>query len=133
LTLLATAPGLFAANGAGSGPPAAFLILAHADGTQTTTPVFQCDTTCKTVPLDLGTSSDVAVLTLYGTGLSSALNAKVRIGTLDLTPDYAGPQGQFPGLDQVNVRLPVQLRGTGIQPISVLSGTMASNVLQVEF
>ena len=133
VVLTAQAPALFSADSSGSGVAAAFLILAHSDGTQDVVPVFQCNAgACKTVPLSLGTPSDVAVLSFYGSGFDGATNVRVRIGVTELVPDYAGAQGQYPGLDQVNVRLPSSLAGLGVQQLSIVTGSI-SNVLVVEF
>jgi len=44
---------------------------------------------------------------LYGTGIRfrSSL-ANVTAAILEFSVEYAGPQGVFPGLDQVNMRIP---------------------------
>jgi uncharacterized protein (TIGR03437 family) len=34
-------------------------------------------------------------------------------GSLSLPVTYAGPQKQYPGMDQINVRLPASLAGSG--------------------
>jgi uncharacterized protein (TIGR03437 family) len=80
----------------------------------------------------LGAVSDVAVLSFYGSGFDAGANVQVKIGAMALSPDYAGPQGQYPGLDQVNVRLPGLLSGSGVQQLSIL-GSSVSNTLSVEF
>jgi len=53
--------------------------------------------------------SDQLFLVLFGTGMrfrSSLSNVSVKIGGIDAPVEYAGPQGEFAGLDQINVRLP---------------------------
>jgi uncharacterized protein (TIGR03437 family) len=35
-------------------------------------------------------------------------------GEVNLTAAYAGPQSQFPGLDQINILLPSSLAGNGV-------------------
>jgi uncharacterized protein (TIGR03437 family) len=133
VVLAAEAPALFSADASGSGVAAAYLILGHADGTQDVISVFQgTDPGYKTVPLNLGSPSDIAELSLFGSGFDSGANVQVQIGATQLTPDYAGPQGQYPGLDQVNVKLPRSLSGSGIQQLSIVAGT-ASNSLAIEF
>jgi uncharacterized protein (TIGR03437 family) len=133
VVLTAQAPALFSADSSGSGVAAAFLILVHSDRRQDVIPVFQCSASaCKLVPLNLGASSDVAVLSFYGSGFDMGAKVEVQIGTTQLTPDYAGPQGQYPGLDQVNVRLPGSLAGSGVQQLSMVAGSV-SNDLTVEF
>jgi hypothetical protein len=45
---------------------------------------------------------------LWGTGLGSARENEitVELGGVEIFPDYAGPAPGFPGLDQINFRLP---------------------------
>ncbi|MCI0664385.1 MAG: hypothetical protein L0220_25280, partial [Acidobacteria bacterium] len=50
-------------------------------------------------------------LTLFATGARYATDMRVRIGNVDVTPLYSGPQGTFAGLDQINVPIPPQLPG----------------------
>lgn len=133
IVLTAQAPALFAADASGSGVAAAFLTLAHADGTQDVVAAFQCSSAgCTTVPLSLGAASDVAELSFYGSGFDAGTGAQVRLGTMTLTPDYAAAQGQYPGLDQVNVRIPASMAGSGLQQLSVVIGAV-SNSLLIEF
>jgi uncharacterized protein (TIGR03437 family) len=57
----------------------------------------------------LGKSGDLVILTLFGTGWrgrSSLQWVQVQILGPPLEVLYAGPQGEFAGLDQINVRLP---------------------------
>ena len=42
---------------------------------------------------------------------------------------YAGPQGAFPGLDQVNVRLPRLLAGKGLIDLAVAVENQVSNTV----
>ena len=53
-------------------------------------------------------------LILYGTGIrnrSSVNNVRCTIGGIDVPVEYAGPSGDgVPGLDQVNLRLPIALK-----------------------
>ena len=46
---------------------------------------------------------------MFATGIrnrTSLSNVSVKIGDFDTFVEYAGPQGEYAGLDQVNVRLP---------------------------
>lgn len=66
-------------------------------------------------PIELR-DGDQSFLVLYGTGLQqrSALTAvKAFMGGLEAEVLYAGPQGQYAGLDQLNIRIPPTLRGRG--------------------
>jgi uncharacterized protein (TIGR03437 family) len=74
-------------------------------------------------------------LSFYGTGLrgrSALSNVTVTIGTVTVSPIYAGPQPQFPGLDQVNVPLPLSLRGAGIVNVTVTVDGVTSNAVKIE-
>ncbi len=111
-----TAPGLISANSSGTGVAAANLVRVKADGTQVVEAVATFDSgQGQFVPLaiDRGSATDVLVLVLYGTGIrnhgpgSSAVIAQV--GGNNVQVDYAGAQNVFPGLDQVNIRLPRNL------------------------
>lgn len=107
-------PGIFTANAAGSGAPAAVTLE---NG------VFYA-VSGRTIPL-----SSAPTLVLFLTGLrqrSELANVKVFVGGQALQPDYAGAQGQFLGLDQINVALPASLpRGT--VTAQVLADGWASN------
>jgi len=131
------APGLFAANGDGKGVAAAAVVRMQADGAQIYTPVFDCwqrPGTCVPAPIDLGPETDQLVLMLFGTGIRnvSAQNAaSVTIG--DETPEvlYAGPQGDFLGLDQVHVALPRSLIGKGEVNVAVTVEGKSSNSVTI--
>jgi uncharacterized protein (TIGR03437 family) len=83
---------------------------------QSPVPVFSCGTSgCVAVPIDLGIDTPV-YLSLFGTGIrnrSSLSNVTVTINGISVPVLYAGPQSQFPGLDQVNVALTSNLRASG--------------------
>lgn len=139
VTLQAVAPGIFTANGTGSGVVAATAIRTSlAGGTQAEIPVFTCAApgSCTPVPIDLGIDTPV-YLSLYGTGirgwmkLATAVNATVTIGGQSFPAAYAGPQPTVPGLDQVNVALPLSLRGAGLVNVSVTVAGVTSNVGQI--
>ena len=55
---------------------------------------------------------------LFGTGFDAPPSAAGSFSTpsgdyVSFTATYAGPQSQFPGLDQVNIPLATSLAGTG--------------------
>lgn len=65
-------------------------------------------------PIDLGPETDEVFLVLFGTGIrgrSSLASVRVTIDGVEAPVEYAGPQGEFAGLDQVNVKLPRALYG----------------------
>jgi uncharacterized protein (TIGR03437 family) len=66
-------------------------------------------------PIDWGSDSDELYLVLFGSGFrfrSSLAGVRVDLGGASLPVVYAGPQGEYSGLDQLNVRLPKSLRGS---------------------
>ena len=74
--------------------------------------------------------SDQLFLVLFGTGMrfrSSLSNVSVKIGGIDAPVEYAGPQGEFAGLDQINVRLPRSLAGRGGAVLDLLVDGKAAN------
>ncbi|HET8550520.1 MAG TPA: hypothetical protein VFL57_21060 [Bryobacteraceae bacterium] len=124
----AVAPGLFAANANGQGVASATAVAIDAAGTQQPIPVFACNATCEPVPMDVSTRT--VVLSLYGTGirLHPGLDTiQVSIGGLRGSVLYAGPQGQYVGLDQVNVIVPRELAGRGVVNVDLSVAGVAAN------
>ena len=125
------APGLFSANANGQGIAAAIAVQG-----QTSVPVFQCGVaagSCVPVPISLDTGAPV-YLELFGTGIrgrSSLDKVHVNVGDVAAPALYAGPQPQFPGLDQVNVLLPASLSGSGGVGIQLEIDGRVSNVVQI--
>jgi hypothetical protein len=106
------------------------------DGTQTQLPVYQCGAaagSCAPVPIELGSDTDQAILVLFGTGIRGGANVTARIGGLEAPVLYAGPQGQYAGLDQVNVRVPRSVAGTGKAPILLTVEGKRANIVTVNF
>jgi uncharacterized protein (TIGR03437 family) len=48
------------------------------------------------------------------------------------TAAYAGAQGGYAGLDQVNVQLPASLAGSGVVNVNLTVDGQTSNTLQVQ-
>jgi uncharacterized protein (TIGR03437 family) len=82
------------------------------------------------LPIALGVDTPIYV-SLFGTGIRNASSVTVKIGNTDVQPTYAGPQGQYPGLDQVNFPLSLNLRGSGLVNVTVAVDGAASNVVQL--
>ncbi len=124
ITVAPAAPAIFTANSAGFGPAAAQIVRLKADGTQS----YEFTTT----PIQFGDANERLFLLLYLTGVRPG-EGTVRVGDLELTPLYAGPQGQYPGLDQVNVELPRTLAGSGLTPVFVRNGGSVTNTVSLTF
>ena len=133
-----TAPALFTANGDGMGVVAAdaFRMIAESRLTATV-PVFDCSAgigNCVSVPIDLGIDSPVYVM-LYGTGIRGAADSvSVLIAGVAVPVLYAGPRSDMDGTDQINIALPLSLRGSGevdvvVQMNGALSNTGRINIL----
>ncbi len=127
-TVAAVAPGIFTLNS--SGLVAADVVLFSGD-TQTPEKVYTKTDSGSIVanPVILGGPTDQAYLMIFGTGLQAAGKAgvQVTIGGLNAPVHYAGPQGQFVGLDQVNVQIPAALAGQGNVVIQVTVNGIAAN------
>lgn len=118
------APALFTFSANGRGVPIA---LTTYDGALFD-PVINADGSAR--PVDPGSVWHPNYLTLFGTGLRRATGLRVRVGGIDVTPMYAGPQGDFAGLDQINVAIPSNLAG-GTIDLLLSGGGMASNTVQL--
>ncbi len=133
------APGLFSANSDGLGVAAATAVRMKADGTQISEAVAQFDPVQNkfvTLPLDLGPEGEQVFLILYGCGIRFRSNLSavlVKIGGVDMEVQFAGPQGFFVGLDQINIPLPRSLAGRGDLDINLTVDGKAANVVQVGF
>ncbi len=128
----AAAPNLFSADASGSGVAAATAVRTL-DQLQTPLPVFSCSSAgCASVPLVLGIDTPIFV-SFYGTGIRGASPADVivSIGGIQTPVQYAGPQSQFAGLDQINVPLPLSLRNAGEVNVTVTIAGRASNTVRI--
>jgi uncharacterized protein (TIGR03437 family) len=131
------APALFAANASGTGVAAAVGLRIGADGSQTPLEVFRFDAALRrsvAVPIEFGTAGDQILLILFGTGIrgnSGLANVRATSGGVDLEVLYAGPQGDFVGLDQVNLRLSRSLAGRGEIEINLTVDGRVANAVTI--
>jgi uncharacterized protein (TIGR03437 family) len=119
------APAVFTKGATGKGIAAAVAIRVATDGS---TVVMPADA------IDMGSAGDTVYLSLFGTGIrnrSTLTDVAATIGGLNATVTYAGPQGEFVGLDQVNLVLPRELNGRGTVDIALTVETRAANVTQI--
>jgi uncharacterized protein (TIGR03437 family) len=96
-----------------SGIPVGYAVRVDANNVQTTEPILtEQGGSFQEVPIDVSTGD--VYLILFGTGFDApTFGVGAQIGNQDLTASYAGPQTQFPGLDQINILLPKSLAGSG--------------------
>jgi uncharacterized protein (TIGR03437 family) len=128
-------PALFSINADGKGPAAAVASRYAADGSSSWQYTAACGAapgSCVTVPIDLGSATDQVILLLYGSGIrgrTSLSSVSVSIGGVNGEVLFAGAQGGYAGLDQVNVGLPRSLAGRGeVDVILVADGKTANTV-----
>jgi hypothetical protein len=113
------------------------LLRAKADGTQSYEPVARFDEVRRqfvSLPINLGVVSERVYLILFGTGIrhSSLLSAvSVKAGGVVLPVTYAGAQGNFAGLDQINAELPLTLTGMGEIDLVVTVGGQIANPVKI--
>jgi uncharacterized protein (TIGR03437 family) len=136
VNVVAVAPGLFTANASGKGVAAASALRVLADGSRSTTPVFQLDAPTKTfvpAPIDVSAPGEQVYLLLYGTGIRGASNLPaVLVGGEVVNVLGAGPQGEFIGLDQVNIGpIPARLAGRGEVNILLFANGVQANPVSV--
>lgn len=128
-----TAPGIFTTNFSGRGTASAvtttdgvnFQSLLNADGTERA--------------VDPGTAAKPTYLALFLTGVRNAPasnpndadgvaeSVQVNIQGIPATVAYAGKQGSWEGLDQINAIIPPQLAGAGQVNIQVIVNGQVSN------
>ncbi len=137
--IAAVAPALFSANASGQGVASAVVLRVKADGAQVYESVSRFDQTQNRfvpAPIDLGPENEQVFLLLFGTGFrhpSSLSNVAAKIGGLDVQALYAGQQGGFAGLDQINLRLPRNLAGRGLVDVLVTIDGQTANAVQLQF
>jgi uncharacterized protein (TIGR03437 family) len=127
------APGLFALGGT-SIAAATAARYPNGGAAPTSVAVFDCSSgNCVESPIALDDQSTV-YLSLYGTGLrnrSSLANVTCTVGGVSAPVQYAGAQPQYAGLDQVNVALPVALRGAGTVNVELTVDGQLANPVEI--
>lgn len=117
-------PAIFTANSNGNGVAAAQVTT---DG-QRYQRIF--DANRVAMPVSVSVNGQPNYLILYGTGIGNQNNVEVKIGGQSCQISYVGPTS-FPGVDQINVRLPESLRGVGTVAIVVTANGFISNFSQI--
>jgi uncharacterized protein (TIGR03437 family) len=134
INLLQVAPGIFSANGSGSGTAAAESVIAASNGALVYTDVYGSCSSAGCLPVPINVSSGKVYLVLFGTGISGAGQSAVS-ATVNGQPAsiaYAGPQGGFAGLDQVNILLPASLAGAGTVNVQLNVSGLTSNTVTID-
>lgn len=129
-------PGLFSADASGKGLAAANLLRIRSDSTQSYEQVGRFDAQQAKfvpVPINQGTAGDQLFLILYGTGFRNHGNmagVQVTVGGKAAEVLFAGAQGDFAGLDQLNIKLPANLPAGEVEIVATVNGA-ASNAVRI--
>jgi uncharacterized protein (TIGR03437 family) len=117
----------------GSSLAAAIAVQVAANGTQTSQAAFTLNSAGSFSANAIGMGSDQVYLTLFGTGLAAAGTQGVSATVAGVSAPvlYAGPQGSFTGLDQVNILLPASLTGKGNVNLQITAAGIAANPVQI--
>ena len=135
------APAIFTAAASGQGLVVGNALRVKPSGDQTYEQIAVWNTSLNRFvarPVDLGpdlaSASDQVFLILYGTGIryrSDLSKVSIRIGNTDIPVLFAGAQGSFAGLDQINIKLPRSLAGGGEMDLVMIVDNQPSNVVRV--
>ena len=126
-------PGIFSAAASGTGVAAAVFLRTAPDGSRADGLVF--DQSLAAVPLDFGAEGSELYVFLFGTGLRN-FTGEVTVTVDGIPVPFSGPvaQGQFDGLDQLNIGpLPRSLAGRGEVEIVVTVDGKQANIVTVTF
>jgi uncharacterized protein (TIGR03437 family) len=131
------APGLFSASASGQGLAVGQALRIRASGEQVFEPLANWDAAQNRFvanPIDLSNPAEQVYLILYGTGwrYRSSLDAvNLKIGGVDAPAQFAGAQGSFAGLDQINLQVPRILAGRGEMDLVLMVDGRQANVVRV--
>lgn len=134
--IVVVAPSLFAADSSGRGLASGQALRIKSGNAQSYEPIGRFDSQQgKFVPvqIDLGPATDQVFLILYGSGFRNRRDlalVSATIGGVAAEVVYAGPQGDFAGLDQLNLRIPRSLPGGEFDVVVTVEGK-ASNTVRV--
>jgi uncharacterized protein (TIGR03437 family) len=136
ISIDAIAPGIFTASMDGKGVFAGQVVYAHADNSQTVDSSVALQGNSLTPnPIRLGSPSDEVFLVLYGTGLRHRASQQSVHATVNgiAVPALSAAQGQYPGLDQINLQLPNSLAGTGMVEVRITVDGVPANTVSADF
>jgi uncharacterized protein (TIGR03437 family) len=137
IEITAVSPALFSASSSGQGVASALVLRARPDNTQVYESVATYDSAQQkfvAAPIDLGPAGDQLFLILFGTGIRGRSNLSATgctIGGVAAEALYAGQQGGFVGLDQVNVRIPRSLAGRGEMDVVLRVDGVTANTVRI--
>jgi uncharacterized protein (TIGR03437 family) len=131
-----TSPAIFTANQNGQGVAAGQFVHVAPGFIQTFDNIAVFDNTQNMYvpnPVNLGSAADQVYLILYGTGIrhrTSDANVTATVNGV-IVPIQTAAQGQYPGLDQMNLQLQHSLAGAGTVNVIVTVQGQTANTVQV--
>lgn len=134
VTISKLAPGIFSADSSGNGYAAAHAIRQRADNSQAMQDVAYYDNNARQFvgrAIDLTVPNEQMFLQLYGSGIrqrSDLANVTATVGGMKVEVLYAGAQGGYEGLDQVNLALPTVLPNGVLDVVLKVDGVAANTV-----
>ncbi len=137
VTVATVQPGIFSATSDGTGIASA-QIQRVSGAVQTFEATAQFTGGAWTaIPIDWKNATDDLYLVLYGTGVrnrSALSNVAATIGGGTALPTvYAGPQGAYPGVDQINLLLPRTLAGRNTVNVVLSADGKTANTVTINF
>jgi uncharacterized protein (TIGR03437 family) len=133
-------PGLYTASANGQGVAVGIVLTVLANGTQAApyATFGSCSAgTCSPTPITLSSGNTVYV-ELFGTGFRHASTLTATVNGQNVPVQFLGAQGEFAGLDQLNIELPSSLAGSGVVNVvvsaqdSVAGVTKTSNTVTLD-
>ncbi len=95
-------------------------------------PTANADGTARSISVGTAALPNYLVLYTTGTRRRSSLSAvRVTIGGVNAQVTYLGPNPRFTGLDQINVKMPPEVRGRGMVDVVVTVDGRVSNVAKI--
>jgi uncharacterized protein (TIGR03437 family) len=145
VTVAPIAPGIFTTSGNGMGAAVALDSITLKAGQFEVTEVATASqdkrtrlsiftTGLSSGVVNTNTSNDLMVLGVPILNLAESVRVEARTSDgrlFNLAVEYAGKQSSSPGLDQVNIVLPSELKGAGAVELTVIAGTSRSNTATV--
>ena len=130
----AASPGLFSANGTGTGFAAGIAQALRAGETVANNAIAEYRPDLQrfvSVPVDLGAPDVEIYLSLFGTGFRGARdNVSASLDGIPVEVTFVGPQGQYAGLDQINIGPLPQLLSAGARiPVRLLADGQEANIV----
>lgn len=136
LTIESIAPALFTANADGKGVPSGY-VTRVSDGRQERSEISHCPESGPCIPLPLISTdpNEEVFLILYGTGFRNDRRTvpEAHIGDAMAEVTFFGPHPDFAGLDQVNIKIPRALLGSGLQTVVLRHAGKETNAVTVHF